>query len=147
VLGLAASSTHIMRAGNWVDDQKFGQGVMHYASGDEYSGSWEHDVRSGWGTMHWASSKQRYEGWWAAGLPHGPGTHTWYQQLVTDASPTNHAALLQFNRCACHDTASLLAQDQDWPLCQCVHSWVMQASRQEFKCPYAHSSVARGITG
>lgn len=48
--------------------------------------------------MHWHSRGQQYEGQWARNKPNGVGLHIWFQQLVSEPSPTNHALLLMFNR-------------------------------------------------
>ena len=38
-------------SGNWVNDEKSGQGVMKYKNGDEYDGGWKNDKKSGKGIM------------------------------------------------------------------------------------------------
>ena len=41
-------------AGNWVRDQRCGQGVYRYANGDVYEGEWLNDKRNGKGTYTYA---------------------------------------------------------------------------------------------
>ncbi|KAJ9512720.1 hypothetical protein QJQ45_019057 [Haematococcus lacustris] len=84
--------------GDWQRDMKWGHGTMRYANGDSYTGQWKADMKCGQGTMVWSSCHQKYQGQWANNKPHGIGRHVWYQQLVTEPSPANHALLIQFNR-------------------------------------------------
>ncbi|KAJ9512188.1 hypothetical protein QJQ45_012658 [Haematococcus lacustris] len=84
--------------GDWQRDMKWGHGTMRYANGDSYTGQWKADMKCGQGTMVWSSCHQKYQGQWVNNKPHGIGRHVWYQQLVTEPSPANHALLIQFNR-------------------------------------------------
>lgn len=47
--------------GSWVNDQRHGHGVYHYASGAVYDGLWEHGKMHGMGS-YTSATGSRYEG-------------------------------------------------------------------------------------
>ena len=60
---------------------RHGQGVMHYASGSEYTGEWECNLKCGHGSMTWVESAESYVGEWKDDKPHGQGTFLWHTLL------------------------------------------------------------------
>jgi len=49
ILGVCKYANGGKYDGQWVDDQKSGEGVYEYPNGDEYSGEWANDMRDGKG--------------------------------------------------------------------------------------------------
>ena len=44
--------------GDWSDDRREGEGMMHFSSGNTYVGGWKADQKHGKGTMDWLDSGQ-----------------------------------------------------------------------------------------
>ncbi|XRB17950.1 radial spoke head protein 10B [Pseudoscourfieldia marina] len=65
--------------GAWENDQKCGEGTMHYRSGSVYTGCWKADQKCGYGVMTWMTELgvETYEGEWEHGKPNGVGEQTW----------------------------------------------------------------------
>ncbi len=61
--------------GEYRDDQKCGQGVFKWASGNIYRGDYRNDERNGEGKMEWTDGS-KYEGEWKNGIQHGIGKMT-----------------------------------------------------------------------
>jgi hypothetical protein len=55
---MGCTCPHPLSVGAWAGDQKEGQGIMVYPSGNTYTGSWAADLKAGEGIMVWASSGQ-----------------------------------------------------------------------------------------
>jgi hypothetical protein len=80
---------------------KHGQGTSVWPSGNIYTGAWVQDQRQGQGSMHWKTRGQHYTGHWVQGLPDGFGEHTWEQQRHAAGVPgSNHAMHVMHNRWA-----------------------------------------------
>lgn len=50
---------------------------MYYPSGNFYEGEWKEDKKSGQGVMHWIDSREKYSGEWLNNQQHGWGVHLW----------------------------------------------------------------------
>ncbi len=99
-------SCWVVYSGEWQNNLKHGQGIMHYSSGNTYTGGWEADQKQGQGCMQWGKGEQ-YTGQWANGLQNGIGQHVWIQPAFPGASTsTNHAFFLRHNRSAAIAVAS-----------------------------------------
>ncbi|GLD94467.1 hypothetical protein PINS_up003078 [Pythium insidiosum] len=82
--------------GEWRADQRSGQGVMRYPSGDTYAGQWAADMRHGFGILQCSALKTttttaakrvelRYDGQWHEDLRHGRGVATFSDGARLDA--------------------------------------------------------------
>ena len=60
--------------GEWRNGKKFGKGTYIFATGDEYIGSWKEDKIHGYGVFTIARNGNRYEGNWEESYRHGQGT-------------------------------------------------------------------------
>lgn len=58
--------------GFWREDQKHGQGVMHWTNGDKYEGNWYEDQKSGKGCMKYKNG-DTYSGFWRDNQKQGDG--------------------------------------------------------------------------
>ena len=64
------------RAGEYVANERHGQGVFHYPDGSTYQGAWEHNKRHGFGVYTFPNGDV-YEGEWEEGLKQGHGSYTY----------------------------------------------------------------------
>lgn len=60
--------------GEWVGDEKDGQGVQHWADGSKYEGMWKRNKANGFGTLHHADGDY-YEGEWVDDKAEGKGKY------------------------------------------------------------------------
>lgn len=66
--------------GDWVNNEKHGQGVMYYANGAIYEGQFQHDIRQGFGKLTLVPNspvEESYEGEWDQDQWHGKGKYTY----------------------------------------------------------------------
>jgi hypothetical protein len=64
--------------GNFVHNNRQGEGRMVYESGNTYEGGWFANLRHGTGVMNWTRRNEKYTGSWERGLQNGMGEYIWY---------------------------------------------------------------------
>ena len=60
--------------GEFLNDEKHGQGTLTYANGEKYIGEWENDRRTGYGTYFYDNG-DKYDGEWKDDKMTGKGTY------------------------------------------------------------------------
>jgi hypothetical protein len=61
--GIMIYSNNDVYLGDWLNDKKNGIGIMYYANGDKYAGNWKDDKKNGNGKMEYING-DKYEGNW-----------------------------------------------------------------------------------
>lgn len=59
--------------GDWVEDQRCGQGKYFYINADVYEGEWFNNVRHGHGSYTYAETGTKFVGQWKEGKREGHG--------------------------------------------------------------------------
>ena len=72
-IGIAILDTGSRYEGEWVANQRHGQGAFYWKDGEYYVGNYENDKRNGLGTYYWPN-KEKYVGHWKDDKRNGKGT-------------------------------------------------------------------------
>ncbi|KAG8453172.1 hypothetical protein GDO86_004841 [Hymenochirus boettgeri] len=103
--------------GDWVDDQRQGQGVYTYPNGDTYSGDWLSHQRHGQGMYTYADTGSKYIGTWVNGKQEGPGELIHlsyrYQGKFVNNTPLGPGKFVFDIGCEQHGTYKQIEQEKD----------------------------------
>lgn len=60
--------------GDFLNGEKHGKGIYHFAKGSRYEGEYVHGQREGQGAIYHGKGQLAYKGLLKKGLPHGKGS-------------------------------------------------------------------------